>query len=141
MRFVDFLFWQYYCFCERHKRVFFGYNVWQALNDVFLTTACGMGVIWSLVEDKIPLNILNMLHLTHTKVWVLLLIPIGGAYILFYKRYTKKNAITQNNFQIFRERWGDPEHTKRSHRIIMWCYTLVMIMSPVILGMIKRFAK
>ena len=44
IKFIDFLFWHYYCYFERHKKTFKGDNYWLAILMIVFTVFFTIGV-------------------------------------------------------------------------------------------------
>ena len=131
MNIIDFLFWHYYCFCERHKKVFHYDNPWQAclflLGSFIFPTGLLLGIISTFITP---------LHLSSVSRFHALLVslPILAPVILFLDfRYCKNESIIKSNYQVFREKWGDYENNTRKNKNIALIYTIITY--PVILAL------
>lgn len=62
---------------------------------------------------------------------------IGIPWILYLDyRYERKKSIVQNKYQIFRERWGEPDKvSKKNLKILLW-YTLITTVGLLLLAIV-----
>ena len=62
---------------------------------------------------------------------------IGIPWILYLSyRYERKKSIVGDNYKLFRERWGVPEHVnKKNLQILLW-YTILSTIGLLIYGII-----
>ena len=131
MRLIDFLFWHYYCYFEQNKKRYRGNNVWGSVLTLSYTCFFVIGVLWGIVN--IFVYDINTDYGTR-KMWS---IAIGILWFLYFDyRYERKKSIVQNKYQIFRERWGDPEHvSKKNLKILLW-YTLITTVGLLLLAIV-----
>ena len=50
MKYLDYLFWHLYCFCERHKRIYFSGIVWQSILMMLISFLAILGSVLVLIE-------------------------------------------------------------------------------------------
>lgn len=140
MRVVDFLFWHYYCFFERHKKRYFGDNRYQSIIVMCITFAAILGVGSGLVQVFIIGHDIPPQQPVDRKIFGLILVAPVFLYLDY--RYYKKKSITKNKFEIFRNRWGDIQNVSpKNMRILLW-YTIIstigMILCAVIVGTLNK---
>ena len=140
MKYLDFLFWSYYCFCERHKRFYFGDNIEQAIGMMYGSIALPIATIYATIHTFI--YHLPMIEPGHWETILLALVLSSPLFFLLDHRYYKNKTITNNNFQIFRERWGDDPRKETKGRIFVIIYTIVSVpiclAICIIVGEMKR---
>ena len=140
MKGIDFLFWHYYCFCERHKKVFHYDNPWQACLFLLGSFIFPIGLLLGIISTFI-----TPLHLSSVSRFHALLVslPILAPVILFLdSRYCKKKSIVKNSYQVFREKWGDCKNNTRKNKNIAMIYTIisypVVLVLAIVLGELNR---
>lgn len=135
MKYLDYLFWHLYCFCERHKRIYFSGIVWQSILMMLISFLAILGSVLVLIEIfivELPV-IDNISPAIRTILIIILICPISE-YLNY--RYSKKQSIIKNDYQMFRERWGDSLHNSKKNRIIVLCYFLISVVGTVIIAII-----
>jgi len=140
MKWLDFLFWHYYCYFEKNKKKFKGNSVLSATSMLAFTTFVIFGFIIGTTYTFIcDLHLPEYGTLASRKISWLTGIP----WILYLGyRYERKKSIVQNKYQIFRERWGEPENvSKKNLNILLW-YTLIttigMLLFAIAMGYLNK---
>ena len=143
MKYIDYLFYSYFCYFERrnkrHPKIFWGDSRLDAITIIYTTLAIPMGAILGLIGIFVtPLPELP-------KLWfgrysgipgILLAIP---TLIPMVHRYYYNKKITKGNFKIFRDKWGeDPRHIRKG-RIAVIIYTVCTIVLPLLGPVILHF--
>lgn len=138
MRYIDFLFYSYYCYFERRAKRFpkllAGDSIMQALCLISLTIGLLLAICYLLVNEYItPMPRMPKLNSPEEK---LIGIVIGGVIIgpLIY-RYLYNKTIRKGDYKIFKEQWGDPR-THKKGRIAVLVYTIITLLLPFCLALI-----
>lgn len=141
MRLIDFLFWHYYCFANRHKKIYWGDNVWQAIMMIYGSIILPIALVYSLVDIfVISLPILP----EPGTIEGILLMAIVSLPILYplNHRYYHNPKIVKNKFDVFRKQWGEDPRCDKKGRIIVIVYTVLSIFGSlcliIVLGELNR---
>lgn len=130
MRWMDYLFWHYYSYFEQNKKKYKGDRVQVAEGMVIITTSLIIGSI--IGSMHIFICDLSLPEYGRMKImgWI-----VGIPCILYLDyRYERKQSIVKNNYQLFRERWGDPKHvSKKNMKILLW-YTILSTIGLLIVA-------
>jgi uncharacterized membrane protein YhaH (DUF805 family) len=138
MKWLDFLFWHYYSYFEQNKKRFKGDRIQVAEGMILITTSAIIGSLVAIM--KIFVYNLYLPDYGRMKMWAW---TIGIPWILYLDyRYERKKSIVQNKYQIFRERWGEPENvSKKNLKILLW-YTLIttigMLLFAIAMGYLNK---
>ena len=139
MRLLDFLFWHYYSYMEQKKTVKES-AAWPAIIMILATTSA---IIGSIIGDiEIFINDLPFPE-DRADLKYKIYYPIGILYILYLRyRYIKKKSIIKNKYEVFRTRWGDPEHVSKKNMRILLIYTLIttvgLLINSIIIGELNK---
>ena len=139
MRLLDFLFWHYYCYGEKKKTVKED-SAWPAIIMILATTFTIIGSLQGAIEVFIcDLPLPESKGDLKYKVYY----PIGILYILFLRySYMKQKSIVKNRYEVFRNRWGDPEHVRKKNMRILLIYTLIttigLLLDSIIIGELNK---
>ncbi len=140
MKYLDFIFWSYYCFCERHKKIYFEDNVTQATGMMYGAIALPIATIYATIHTFI--HNLPILEPGHWESILLVLLLSSPLFFLLDYRYCKNKTITNNDFQLFRERWGEDPRKITKGRIFVIAYTILSVPGClaicIIIGEMKR---
>ena len=137
MKWLDFLFWHYYCYFEQNKKRYRGNNVWGSVLTLSYTCFWVFGTILGIVG--VFVYDINMDY-GPMKMWAW---AIGIPWILYLDyRYERKKSIVQNKYQIFRERGGEPDKvSKKNLKILLW-YTLIttvgLLLVAIVMGTLNK---
>ena len=135
IKFIDFLFWSYYCFANRHKKIYWGDNVWQAIGMIYGTIILPMASVYSLVS--IFVISLPTFPEPGTIEGVLLMAIISSPiFLLLDYRYYHNPKIVKNKFELFRKQWGEDPRCDKKGRIIVIVYTLLSIVGCLCLAIV-----
>lgn len=131
LNFLDFIFWHYYCFCERHKKRYWGDNASQAYYAFVLSQCWVISITLGLISTfVVSLDFLPQRYSELKVLFVLVFLPVG---IYYDYRYTRKKSIVKNKYQCFREKWGDPQNNTRRNKKIVLYYTIVtLVIIPIL---------
>ena len=124
MKYIDFLFWHYYCFCERHKKVFHYDNKWQALLFMYGSFSLILALIIGLIHTFVIALDISLLSTTEKRLYSFIISCVVYFLPLWY-RYYYKEAITKNGFQVFRDKWGNFEHNTKKNLNIFLIYNVI----------------
>ena len=138
MKWLDFLFWHYYCYYER--KISKGKSILFAISMLAFTTfvilGFSIGTIYTFICD---LHLPEYGTLASRQIgWL-----IGIPWLLYIDyRYQRKESIVKNKYEVFRTRWGDSEHvSKKNMRVLLW-YTLFstigLLIFAVIMGILNK---
>lgn len=139
MRWLDFLFWHYYSYVEQKKTVKED-GAWPAIIMTLATTSM---IIGSLIAD-IEIFICDLpLPEKRGDLKYKVYFPLGILYILYLcYRYTKKESVIKNKYEVFRTRWGDPKHVSKKNMRILLIYTLIttigLFLEGIIIGELNK---
>lgn len=122
MDIIDFIFWKYYCFFKKHRRLFY-MNI---LDTIELST--------SLMILTVYILLCTISYLCSVPLFVCYIyIPLMFlARHLLDKRYRSKN-LSKDGYKIFRDRY-DNIHCKTLAHIIVVLYTILTIFGIFIIG-------
>lgn len=140
MKYLDYLFWSYYCFFERHKKFYFGDNRWQAIGVMYSTIIVPLATMYVLTN----LFILDLPDLPERRDEKILIAGIVSLPIFLFlnHRYYHNKKITKNKFQMFREQWGNDPRANKKGRLAVIVYTVCTSVlpwfGPIILYFIYR---
>ena len=131
MRWLDFLFWHYYCHFDQSKlRTKDADLTGGAIIVLFYTCCtllgCLLGTLYIFVCKFSFMDTYKAEYLCA----LVLLIP--SFYMCLRYRYYKQKSIVKGKYKQFRDRWGDPEHvSKKNMRILLW-YTILSTIGALI---------
>ena len=139
MRLLDFLFWHYYSYIEQKKTVKED-GAWPAIIMILATTFTIVGSLQGAIEVFVcDLPLPDVKGDLKYKVYY----PIGILYILFLRyRYMKQKSIVKNKYEVFRNRWGDPQNVSKKNMKILLIYTLIttigLLLFAIVMGTLNR---
>lgn len=122
MRFLDLLFWHYYCFFERNKTNKDGDSLAGARLLTAFTSCGALLLIYFIIDTFVYALDINVKS-TSVRLLGLLIALLWVLYLLY--RYENKKSITKNNYQLFRERWGDPLQISKKKMLLLLMYTII----------------
>ncbi len=132
---IDYLFWSYYCFCNRHPKIYFGDNVWQAIVIMYVTIAAQCGLYYALISTF--LTFLPVLPKAHTFYGELLAWLFATPILLILNhRYCHNKTITAGNFKYFKTKWGNDPRKNTKKRIVVLLYTIYSTLGVLLLAII-----
>lgn len=135
MRWLDFLFWHYYCFFEKHKNVYFGDNRLQAIVAICICCFTLFGVSVGLINTFVcTIKLIPIYGTIEEKLFSILYVLPCFLYLDY--RYYFKKSVTQNNYQIFRDRWGEPLHVSKKNMRILLTFTIVAIIGMLLIAIV-----
>ena len=110
MKYIDFIFYSYYCHCERRNqrfpKLFGGDSRFFALYLFALTLGGVIGLCYILINEYItPLPMFPKLGSSAES--VIGLVVCCAILGIFIYRYFFDNKIIKEDYKIFRERWGE----------------------------------
>lgn len=134
MKYVDYLFWSYYCFCNRHPKIFIRDNVWEAIFMMVTTVGMPVCVSYALVDNFV----VDLPDLPEERLFRLLLVAIAflPLCLILGHRYRRNKKITNNNFQLFKDRWGEDPRKNKKGRIAVIVYTFLTTIFALVAPMI-----
>lgn len=135
MEWLDWMFWHYYCFYERHKKMYFGDNCFQAVVIICMNTYIMLGLLAAFIENFIcELTFIPQYGTIHSKLFALIYgVPI---FLFLDYRYSRKKDIIKNNYQAFRERWGTPADVNKKNLKILVVSTIIYVVGSIIIAVI-----
>ena len=142
MKWIDFLFWHYYCYFEQVKKKKKGHgdSTWMAIVIIAFTVLFAIGVtIGEINTFIIELNTPKY-GTPEGRIFS------GAVCIIFLAlmcwRYYKQKSIVKNNYELFRKRWGDPENVSKKNMRILLIYTIIgtigMYLYAAIMGELNK---
>ena len=139
MKYIDFIFYSYYCHCERRNKrfpkLFGGDSRFFALYLFALTLGGVIGLCYILINEYItPLPMLPILGSSAES--VIGLVVCCAILGIFIYRYFFDKKIIKGDYKIFRERWGEDPRIHKRGRIAVLVYTIVSILLPLCLAII-----
>ena len=139
MRYIDFLFYSYYCHFERRNKrfpkIFWGDSRADALTIIYFSIAGPLTLCYCLIDDFIvPLQDIPKFNTIEGLLYGLLIgIPTIGP--LIYRYYHNKK-IHKSNFKVFREKWGEDPRVHTKGRVAVIAYTIITRLMPFVLPFI-----
>lgn len=128
MKYLDYLFWSYYCFFNRHPKMYFGDNRWQAIGVIYATIIVPLATLYALT-DLFIVDLPELPSQRSAKYLIIGFVSLPIFLFLNHRYYHNKKHI-KGNFQLFKERWGeDPRTNKRGHMIVI-IYTICTLTLP-----------
>lgn len=133
MKYIDFLFYSYYCHFERRNKrfpkIFWGDSRLYAIVVMYLSIAIPFGAIYALIDIFVtPLPEPSKANSGHGRLFGILLgIPTIGP--LAYRYYHNKKII-RRNYKMFKDRWGEDPRENKKGRIVVLIYTFCTIILP-----------
>ena len=139
MKYIDFLFYSYYCHCERRKKrypkLFFGDSRFFALYLFTLTIGGLIGLCYILINEYI--TSLPMIPKLGSEAESLFGLVVCCAILgPFIHRYFYDKKLTNGDYKIFKDRWGEDPRINKKGRIAVLVYTIVSIFLPLFLAVI-----
>ena len=135
IKYIDCLFWHYYCFANRHKKLYWGDNVWQAIVMIYGTIILPIVSVYSLISIFVvylpPLPESGCLE--GVLLMTIISLPI---FLILNHRYYHNSTIVKNNFELFRNQWGENPHSNKKRRIIVVVYTLLSTIGCLCLAIV-----
>ena len=135
MKYIDFLFYSYYCHFERrlkrHPKLFKGDSRFFALWLIGMTIGGPLGICYCLINDYVTrLPEMPKLNSPEEK---LIGLVFGGIILgpLIYRYYYNKK-ICRKNYTVFKEKWGEDPRTNSKGRIAVIVYTIVALSFPLL---------
>lgn len=135
IKFIDFLFWHYYCFANRHKKIYWGDNVWQAIGMIYGTMIVPIVLIYKII-DLFIVNLPNLSGPGHIDSLIIMDVVSLPIFLFLNNRYYHNQKIIKDNFRIFRERWGDDPRQNKKGRIAIIIYTTISFFGGICLAII-----
>ena len=128
MKYIDYLFWSYYSFLNRHSKVYFGDNRWQAICTICATVVVPLGVFYALLD----IFVINLPALPKDRYLSLLIIGLLSLPLLLFlnHRYYYNKTIIRGNFRLFKDRWGEDPRTNKKGRMAVIIYTICTLILP-----------
>lgn len=142
MKWIDFLFYSYYCYFERrskrHPDLFGRESRTLAIGLLALTFGPPIGICYGIVDSYIVS--LPPIPKMHSLGDNLIGIIIGTILISpFIYRYFYDKRITAGRFKIFREEWGNDPRMHTTKRIIVIIYTFTTLLLPLWVALVMHF--
>ena len=130
MKWLDFLFWHYYCHFDQSKiRTKDADLTGGTIVILLFTLANIIGVLLGSFNTFVY-DIETIINGGELK--VLCVLSAAILWLCLRYRYCKQKSIIKGKYKMFRERWGDSEHvSKKNMRILLW-YTILSTIGVLI---------
>ena len=139
MRYIDFLFYSYYCHCERRNKRFpklFGGNSRFFAFYLFTLTLGGLIGFCYLLIDEYIIHLPMIPKLGSSAESLIGLVACCAILGPFIYRYFYDKNIIKGDYKIFKERWGEDPRIHKRGRIAVLVYTILSMFLPFCVAII-----